>query len=180
MIGVAARPSILVWLGDGELEHPPTGPEVMPSQEMDGGRDRPTSIIVVDDDEWVRGALSEMMKELGLVVLGQGSNGMEAVELVGNVRPDVVLMDLRMPMMDGLAAARLIKRLHPSVQIVILSAFDDPLLRDGARESGVTTYLAKGCKPTMIRDAVSSAAARYRDLGPDTDGFAKAAPGDVE
>ena len=70
------------------------------------------------------------------------------------MNPDVVLMDLRMPNVDGIQATRAIKRLVPSVQVIMLSAYGDSALKMGAEEAGVSSYLIKGCPPDLIREAL--------------------------
>jgi len=125
---------------------------------------RPVRIVVVDDNDHLRVSLSEMLQDMGLVVLGQGANGREAIELVDALDPEVVLMDIRMPVMDGLAAARIIKDHHPFVQVVILSAYDDPSLQHKADEASVAFYLVKGCNPELTRNALLAAAEMHRAL----------------
>jgi DNA-binding NarL/FixJ family response regulator len=79
------------------------------------------------------------------------------VTLADELCPDVVLMDLRMPTLDGLAATRLIKQHLPMTQVVILSAYEDPGLQEGAEEAGVYCYLIKGCRSQLIRDVLLQA-----------------------
>jgi YesN/AraC family two-component response regulator len=134
---------------------------------------RPVRIVVVDDNEHLRVSLAEMLQDMGLLVLGQGGNGREAIELVDTLEPEVVLMDIRMPEMDGLAAARIIKDRHPVVQVVILSAYDDPSLQHKADEASVAFYLVKGCNPELTRNALLAAAEMHRALKCGSD-----APGD--
>lgn len=69
-----------------------------------------------------------------------------------------------MPVLDGIAAARIIKQDHPIVQIVMLSAYDDPALKQKAEDVGVALYLIKGCRPAITRDAVKAASDMYRSL----------------
>jgi DNA-binding NarL/FixJ family response regulator len=123
---------------------------------------RPPRVLLVDDEEEVRAALRELLQDMGMAIVGEAADGEEAVPRVDEVRPEVVLMDLRMPKMDGLEASRAIKHRHPAVHIIILSAYDDPGLRRSADVAGATLYLVKGCRPWLIEQAIKSAAGLYR------------------
>jgi DNA-binding NarL/FixJ family response regulator len=83
-------------------------------------------------------------------VVGEASDGSAGLELALRLEPDVVLMDIRMPVMGGLEATRRIKARLPATQVVILTAYDDPALSDGAGGAGVYAYLVKGCPPRMV------------------------------
>jgi CheY-like chemotaxis protein len=114
-------------------------------------------ILIVDDDAETRDLLRATMEDEGFVVMGFAAGGAEAVGLAGELLPDVVLMDQKLPELDGIQATRLIKRDHPSVQVVILTVYDDPYLRDAARAAGAFAYLVKGCAPSMISEAIVEA-----------------------
>jgi DNA-binding NarL/FixJ family response regulator len=75
------------------------------------------------------------------------------------LQPQVVLMDLRMPELDGIAATRLLLASQPSVAVLILSAYDDPALMHEARQAGARAYLVKGCRAAELVEAITSAAA---------------------
>jgi DNA-binding NarL/FixJ family response regulator len=111
-------------------------------------------LAVVDDDQGFREMLRGMLFDEGFRVLGEAADGVEAVAMAERLRPDVILMDLRMPRMDGIEATRLIKARLPETQVVFLSAYDDPGLRGGAEEAGAYCYLIKGCPPSIIYDVV--------------------------
>jgi DNA-binding NarL/FixJ family response regulator len=128
-----------------------------------GGEDRPR-VLLVDDERVIREALRDLLEEMGFHVVGVASDGAEAVELASSLRPAVVLMDLRMPRMDGIEAARRIKADGPHTQVVILSAYEDESLQDGAIDAGVASYLVKGCRPTVIRDVLLWATKLHRRL----------------
>jgi DNA-binding NarL/FixJ family response regulator len=72
------------------------------------------------------------------------------VEIVGRLRPAVALIDMRMPVMDGITACSEIRRLAPETQVIILSAYGDRALQRGAQEAGVYCYMIKGCRPELI------------------------------
>ncbi len=100
-------------------------------------------VIIADDHSLVRRALRSLLQEYGYEVAGEAENGREAVELARTLRPDIVLMDLAMPIMDGLAATRLLSAELPATRVVMLtgSEEDEDLLE--AVKSGASGYLLK-------------------------------------
>ncbi len=101
-------------------------------------------IVIVEDDSRTRGALIAYLTALkGMRVVGQASNGQEAISLTCTRLPDVVLMDVRMPVMGGIESIRRIKELHPEVKIVVLSVYDESRLE--ALSAGADAFLLKGC-----------------------------------
>src|SRR5712691_1511524 len=120
-------------------------------------------VLVADDEESLLQALCSLLDEIGFMVVGSASNGQEAVEQAIALCPEVVLMDMRMPILDGIEATRLIKRHDPSVQVVMLSAYEDMGLRHGAESAGAYCYLVKGCSPSLIGDVLQAAAQRRRE-----------------
>lgn len=126
-----------------------------------GSAQRPR-VIVVDDDPVLRRQLRGLLEDLGIEVVADAADGGAGVEAVVRLRPDVALLDLRMPGMDGLDAARAIREHAPGVQVLMLTAYDDPGLDREARAAGVYAYLVKGCSPMLIRDVVGFAAEHGR------------------
>jgi len=126
----------------------PTGGELMQDEETT----LPPRVLVVDDDQGFREMLRDFLVDDGFDVVGEAGDGEEAVALTEQLLPEVVLMDLRMPRMDGIEATRVIKAARPTTQVIILSAYEDPGLKRGAEEVGVYCYLIKGCPPSIIRD----------------------------
>jgi DNA-binding NarL/FixJ family response regulator len=124
----------------------------------------PSRVLVVDDDVILGGALCDLLRQKGFYVVGQVSSGPEAIALSAEEEPDVVLMDFRMPMMDGLEAAALIQARSPLTQTVMFTAYDDETLNSEASETGVYCLLVKGCNPDLIVEMVKGAAARKREL----------------
>ncbi len=114
-------------------------------------------VLVVDDQDAIREAMAEMLIELGMAVVGTARDGGQAVDLADTSDADVVLMDLRMPGVDGLEATRLIKERRPLTQIIIYSAYDDPALQRGADEVGAFCYLVKGCRPQLVYEMLGMA-----------------------
>ncbi|HEV8564537.1 MAG TPA: response regulator [Actinomycetota bacterium] len=117
---------------------------------------RPT-IVVADDEKVVREELCQLLGDFGFTVLGAAADGLEAVELLEALEPEIMLLDLRMPGLDGIEAARRIKKRNPLTQVVILSAYEDASLMTEALEVGVYCYLVKGCNPRLIRDVLTTA-----------------------
>jgi two-component system, response regulator PdtaR len=114
-------------------------------------------LLVVDDDDAVRAVLAEMLEEEGFQVVGQAIDGIEGVSLALSLTPDGVLLDVRMPRMGGIEAARAILAQLPNVRIVMLSAYNDASLQAEAKEAGVSAFLVKGCALGELVDAVSNA-----------------------
>jgi DNA-binding NarL/FixJ family response regulator len=125
-------------------------------------------LLVVDDHHLVRQALVELLTQAGFEIVGQAADGADAVALAKRLEPDVVLMDLRMPVLGGLDAARLIKDACPAIQVVLLSAFESPALEQQAEEAGCFAYLVKGGSPGDLRLVLHQAMAARRSLLPPT------------
>ena len=102
-----------------------------------------TRVMIVDDHELFRDALSMLLEAQGHDIVATASNGRHAIELVGELEPDVILMDVRMPILDGIAAAKLIKESWPETKVVMLSAFDDDEYVTSAIKSGADGYILK-------------------------------------
>jgi DNA-binding NarL/FixJ family response regulator len=127
-------------------------PEALPYEERTARGQDPPRILVVDDDQGFREMLRDFLADDGFDVIGEAPDGAEAFSLAERLHPDVVLMDLRMPKMDGLEATRRIKAVLPITQVIMLSAYEDPALKRGAEEVGVYCYLIKGCPPAILID----------------------------
>jgi DNA-binding NarL/FixJ family response regulator len=126
------------------------------------------SLVVVDDQASVREALAVMLDLAdGISVVATATHGGEAVEAVARHAPDVVLMDLHMPVMDGVEATGRIKAAQPSVQVVVLTTFDDDESILAALEAGASGYLTKEADRAKIEQAVRSAGAGQVVLAPE-------------
>jgi DNA-binding NarL/FixJ family response regulator len=124
---------------------------------MAGRKTAQISVLVVDDHRTFAEALALAVQlEKGLAVLVAAS-GREAVEIAERDRPDVVLMDLEMPGMGGIAAIRRINETHPGAHIIVLSAHDDDLIRARALEAGAVGYISKLTPLSEIADLVRRA-----------------------
>ena len=120
--------------------------------------------IVADDEPITRLDISQMLEELGFQVLGQASDGFDAVELCRAHHPDVALLDVRMPIFDGLGAAETIVNEELSGCVILLTAFSDPELVERAGKAGVTGYLVKPVDQRLILPTVEVAIAQSRRL----------------
>ncbi|TML00620.1 MAG: response regulator transcription factor [Actinobacteria bacterium] len=121
-------------------------------------------VLVVDDDEVLREALCTLLSERGFEVVGEAGDGAQGVSLARERHPDVVLMDFRMPGMDGLEATNLIKADAPLVQAVVFTAYDDQTLDLEAARADVYCLLVKGCSPQLMLDMLRQAARRKWEL----------------
>ena len=95
-----------------------------------------------------------LARDPGFVVVGEASDGIEGIEMVKELHPDVVLLDVAMPRMDGLQALPEIKKAHPSTKVVVLSAFSKVELLEKASGRGADAYLEKGEVLKQIKDAI--------------------------
>lgn len=118
-------------------------------------RTEPVRIVIADDHAMIRDGLRTLLEdEPWLEVVGEASNGREAVELCGRVGPELVLMDVRMPDMDGLEATRAIKRDNPRVGVLMVTMHDDPDYLLEALSAGAAGYILKGSPGTRLIDAI--------------------------
>ncbi len=105
---------------------------------------RRIGVLVVEDDVAARFGLEVFLSHAdGIELMGIATNGEQAVRMCGQLGPDVVLMDVQMPMMDGITATRLIRAQYPTMQVIMLSMLDDKERVDGALEAGAFAYLSK-------------------------------------
>ena len=124
---------------------------------MNGLPPRPR-VLLADDHGGLRRALRGLLEETGFEVVGESGDGADAVALARLLRPDIVVIDVRMPVLNGLDAAKLIKDQRPATQVVVLSAFDSPELQRQAREAGAFAYLDKGTMAGRLRRVLLGAA----------------------
>ncbi len=122
-----------------------------------------TRIIIAEDDSVIRMDLREELQRQGYLVVGDVGDGQSAVNLARELRPDLVLMDIRMPQMDGIEAARILtnERLAP---VVLLTAFSDDELIERAREAGVVAYITKPWKQSDLKPAIEIALSRFHEF----------------
>jgi DNA-binding NarL/FixJ family response regulator len=116
-------------------------------------------VALVDDQELIREGLAIILgAQPDIDITGQAADGREAIEVADRVQPDVILMDIRMPRLDGIKATRRIKEKHPEIQILILTTYsEDELVFEGIR-AGASGYLLKDITRGELAEAVRSAA----------------------
>ena len=122
-----------------------------------------TRVVIADDESIIRMDLREMLAALGYLVVGEAGDGVTAVNVAREVRPDLVIMDIKMPEMDGIEAAKVLteERIAP---VLLLTAFSQQELVRRAGEAGVVGYLVKPFGETDLAPAVEIAIARFKEF----------------
>jgi len=123
----------------------------------------PRRVVVVEDEALIRMDVVEVLQENGFDVVGEGADGETAIELARTLRPDLVVMDITMPKMDGLTAAEIIgkERLAP---VVMLTAFAQPEFVARAVEAGAIAYVVKPFTPERLLPQIEVALSRHQEL----------------
>jgi serine phosphatase RsbU (regulator of sigma subunit)/DNA-binding NarL/FixJ family response regulator len=128
----------------------------------------PIRVMIVDDHSMVRRGLATILRvKSALKLVGEASNGQEALQVCENAQPDVILMDLVMPEMDGAAATRAIRARWPQIQVIALTSFKEKELVQGALEAGAIGYLLKNISADELVDAIRAAYAGRPTLAPE-------------
>jgi DNA-binding NarL/FixJ family response regulator len=136
---------------------------LQPSRELPAAR-----VIVVDDHELARAGLRSILdSEPNLDVVGEATTGREALALCRRTRPDLVMMDVRMPDVDGLAATRAIKQDYPNTQVVLITMHENPVYLLEALKAGAAGYVLKGASKREIINAVRQVLRGESALHPD-------------
>jgi len=120
-------------------------------------------VLIAEDEALIRLDLREMLEEEGFAVIGEAADGEQAVTLAAELRPDLVICDVKMPKMDGIAAAALIteRRIAP---VVILTAFSQRDLVERARDAGAMAYLVKPFQKRDLLPAIEMATSRFAEI----------------
>ncbi len=130
--------------------------------------DSPIRVMIVDDHSMVRRGLSSILKvNPQLTLVGEASNGQEALQVCEQVHPDVILMDLVMPEMSGAEATRLIREQCPEVQVIALTSFQEKELVREALQAGAISYLLKNVSADALAAAIREAHAGRSTLAPE-------------
>jgi NarL family two-component system response regulator LiaR len=125
-------------------------------------------VLVVDDHTMVRRGLATFLKVFDdLVMVGEAASGQEAIQLCDELKPDVVLMDMVMPDMDGATTTRLMRKQSPQVQVLALTSFKEELLVQSALQAGAIGYLLKDVSADELAQAIRAAHAGRSTLSPE-------------
>ncbi len=124
---------------------------------------RKVRIIIADDEPIIRMDLKEMLTNLGYLVVGEAGDGRSVVNMARELRPDLVIMDIKMPDMDGIEAARILTQ-EDIAPVIFLTAYSQKELVDQAKEAGVVAYLVKPFRESDLAPAVEIALARFEQF----------------
>jgi two-component system, NarL family, response regulator DegU len=125
-----------------------------------------TTVLIADDHQLLRQALRRAMEDAGLVVLGEAGDGAEAVSLVDELRPELVIMDVTMPVLGGIEATRRLHAAHPELPIVVLTMHDEDSLREEALRAGASAFLTKDSSmQEVVATAIATAAGEALSAG---------------
>jgi len=124
-------------------------------------------ILLVDDQHIIRQGLKSMLElNSDMQVIGEAENGQRALEQISTLQPEVVLMDIRMPIMDGVAATEAIAQQYPTTKVLVLTTFDDDEYVSQAMRVGAKGYLLKDTEPDDLALAIRSVHKGHTQLGP--------------
>jgi len=128
----------------------------------------PIRVMVVDDHDMVRRGLAAFLRiKPDLKLVGEARNGQEALDSCDELQPDIILMDLVMPEMDGATAIRLIRERCPKIQVIALTSFQEQALVEEALQAGAISYLLKNVSANNLAEAVRAAHAGRSTLAPE-------------
>jgi two-component system, response regulator PdtaR len=124
---------------------------------------QPVRVVIAEDEALIRMDLAEMLADEGYDVVGQAGDGQQAVDLAEQLRPDLVILDVKMPVLDGIAAAERIagQRIAP---VVMLTAFSQRDLVERARDAGAMAYLVKPFSQSDLAPAIEMAVSRFAEV----------------
>ncbi len=122
-----------------------------------------TRVVIADDESLIRVDLREMLTSLGYLVVGDVGDGRSAVNLARELRPDIVVMDIKMPDMDGIEAAKILTE-EQIAPVILLTAYSQQELVERAKDAGVVGYLVKPFKEPDLTPAIEVALARFKEF----------------
>jgi len=130
------------------------------AEQDEPGQPAPVRVLVAEDEALIRLDLTEMLRETGHDVIGEASNGQEAIDLARELGPDIIILDVKMPVLDGLSAAEVIGR-ESIAPVVMLTAFSQRELVERARDAGVMAYVVKPFTIADLTPAIEIARSRW-------------------
>jgi AmiR/NasT family two-component response regulator len=122
-----------------------------------------TRVIIADDESLIRMDLREMLQNLGYLIVGEVGDGRSAVNLARELKPDVVIMDIKMPDMDGIDAAKVLTE-EQIAPVILLTAYSQRDLVERAKEAGVVGYMVKPFRESDLVPAIEVALARFKEF----------------
>ena len=122
-----------------------------------------TRVVIADDESLIRLDIKEMLTNLGYLVVGEAGDGVSAVNLARELKPELVVMDIKMPNMDGIAAAKILTEEHIA-PVLLLTAFSQQDLVERAKEAGVVGYIVKPFREQELVPAIEVALERFREF----------------
>ena len=135
-------------------QEPSTAPQAAPA---------PRRVVVAEDESLIRLDIVEILRDSGFDVVGEAGDGETAVQLATELRPDLVIMDVKMPILDGISAAEKLSKNHVA-PVVLLTAFSQKELVERASEAGALAYVVKPFTPNDLLPAIEIALARYEQI----------------
>ncbi|WP_394279964.1 ANTAR domain-containing response regulator [Microbacterium sp.] len=135
-------------------QEPTTAPQAAPT---------PRRVVVAEDESLIRLDIVEILRDSGFDVVGEAGDGETAVQLATELRPDLVIMDVKMPVLDGISAAEKLSKNHVA-PVVLLTAFSQKELVERASEAGALAYVVKPFTPNDLLPAIEIALARYEQI----------------
>lgn len=130
-------------------------------------QEQPVRLVIVDDQAMLRGALSALLDlEEDMQVVGVAGDGSEAVRVVAETSPDVCMMDIQMPGMDGIEATRAVRAAHPATRVLIVTTFARPGYLRAALDAGASGFVVKDAPAEQLADAVRRVHAGLRVVDP--------------
>ncbi len=124
---------------------------------------QPLRIVIADNESIIRMDLKELLEEAGHTVVGEAADGVKAIELTRRHKPDLVVMDIKMPEMDGITAAKIISN-EKIAPVLLLTAFSQKEIVEKAKDSGVLAYLVKPVKEANLFPAIEIALSRFQEF----------------
>lgn len=120
------------------------------------------SVAIVDDAEFIKILLRKMLEEEGYHIIGEGSNGLDAIELIKNLKPDIMILDITMPDMDGITALKEIMTINDKTQIIICSALKENNLIKELLKLGASDFIIKPFEKSTIITAIQNAVRKMK------------------